>query len=255
MASECIYRSYCEEEEKSGCTLYNRDNGFQSQTVLRSVYCVTVTLKSTSHWPQSPREQSERALELRGEPEGRVQIRPWSHGWFICFGIFSKADIKQSKTFFEGHVNVAAQSTIRVSSLIMRTEHPHKSFQAHLCRGAAEAQCRVENQQTLCFPVPSQSSTTKGPFGIHEDTEVLIVIKAIGQDVYTVHWGSFSTVGKAAICWLVSLNISGLVFSHMVKEGIKEDCNNCSVSFLRFSSWGSALSFSHSQVAFYIHAG
>ncbi len=140
---------------------------------------------------RAPREQSERALELRGEPKGRVQIRPWSNGWFICFSIFSKADIKQSKTFFEGHVNVAAQSAIRVSSLIMRTEHPHKSFQGNLRRGAAKPWWRVENQQRLCFPVPNLSSTSKGLFGIHEDTEVLIVIKAIGQDVYIL-----------IVCWL-----------------------------------------------------
>lgn len=114
-----------------------------------TVWSSFVMLKSTSRWPQSPREQSERALELRGEPKGRVQIRPWSHGWFICFAIFSKADTKQSKTCFEGHVNVAAQSAIRVSSLIMRTEHPHKSVQANLCRGAAKPWCRVENQQRL----------------------------------------------------------------------------------------------------------
>lgn len=119
---------------------------FSGQQTVR-VYWMTVTLKSTSHWPQSPREQSERALELRGELEGRVQIRPWGLGWFICFGIFSKADIKQSKTFFEGHVNVAAQSAIRVLSLITHTEHPHKSFQAHLCRGASKPRCRVKTQQ------------------------------------------------------------------------------------------------------------
>lgn len=244
MTSECIYRSYCEEAEKSGHTLYNRDKHVckwllephcSQVSLLCTVWSSFVMLKSTSRWPQSPREQSERALELRGEPKGRVQIRPWSHGWFICFAIFSKADTKQSKTCFEGHVNVAAQRAIRVSSLIMRTEHPHKSVQANLCRGAAKPWCRVENQQRLSFPVPNLSSTSKGLFGIHEDTEVLIVIKAIGQDVYTLGVCGlyiFSTVGKAAICWLVSLNISDLVFSPMVKDGIKEDCNICFGSLL-----------------------
>lgn len=97
---------------------------------------MTVTHKSTSNWPQSPHEQSEGALELWGEPEGRVQIRPWNQGWFICFGIFSKADIKQSKTFFEGHINVAAQRAIGVLSPIMHAEQLHKSFQPHLCSGS-----------------------------------------------------------------------------------------------------------------------
>ncbi len=46
-----------------------------------------------------------------------------------------------------------------------------------------------------------------------------------------VCWGSANCHKKAVICLLVSLNISYLVFSHMVKNGIKEDSNCCSVFF------------------------
>lgn len=45
-------------------------------------------------------------------------------------------DIKQSKTFFEGHINVAAQRAIGVLSPIMHAEQLHESFQPHLCIGA-----------------------------------------------------------------------------------------------------------------------
>lgn len=98
----------------------------------------------------------------------------------------------------------------------------------------------LKNITDICFLILTPCSLAKSPFGNARGTEVLIVI--------TIYMTRCVFIRELLIGWMCNLLIGQfeclwMVFRHMVKEGIKEECNCCFVLNIKWTVYSKFIIF------------